>query len=66
MVFAHPKLGSKPVFVRGISHIEFSDRIDFHEDSYDLGEMLYDHVPVLGSGTRWLKRRLAQGANREA
>ncbi|MGV6806592.1 MAG: nuclear transport factor 2 family protein [bacterium] len=59
MHFSHPRLGSSNIEVRGVSQIIFSDRIHYHEDIYDLGEMLYEHVPLLGSSTRWLKRRLA-------
>ncbi len=59
MNFRHPSLGDGIHTVRGMSHIQFNDRIYYHEDIYDLGEMLYDHLPALGTITRWLKRRLA-------
>ena len=62
MHFQHPRLGSAPIRVRGISQLQFEDRIYFHEDVYDLGAMLYEHLPVLGLTTRWLKRRLATHA----
>ena len=58
--FRHPRLGAKPIIVRGISHIHFNDLIHFHEDVYDLGALLYDHVPVLGRATHWLKARLTR------
>lgn len=58
MHFMHPRLGSRQISVRGISHIQFSDRIYFHEDVYDLGEMLYLQVPVIGRVNRWLKNQL--------
>ena len=60
MHFEHPKLGSKPITVRGASHIQFDQRIYFHEDFYDMGAMLYEHVPLIGGATRWLKTRLGQ------
>lgn len=59
MHFRHPKLGGKLIGVRGVSHIQYGEKIHFHEDIYDLGQMLYEHVPVVGGLTRWLKRRLA-------
>ncbi|NHN36099.1 nuclear transport factor 2 family protein [Pseudomaricurvus alcaniphilus] len=59
MNFRHPRLGDKTHTVRGMSHIQFDDRIYFHEDVYDLGQMVYEHVPVLGGMTRWVKARLA-------
>lgn len=59
MHFNHPRIGSKTIDVRGVSHLCWSDKIDFHEDFYDMGAMLYEQLPVLGSVTRWLRMRLA-------
>lgn len=59
MHFKHPKLGSKTITVRGISQVQFNERIYFHEDVYDLGELIYEHVPLLGSVVKSLKKRLA-------
>jgi limonene-1,2-epoxide hydrolase len=60
MHFQHPALKrGASLSLRGISRICFDDRIYYHEDFYDLGAMLYEHVPVLGCATRYLKRRLA-------
>lgn len=61
MHFQHPKIKSnKPTILRGMSFIRFDEKIYYHEDSYDLGAMLYDNLPVLGSMTKWLKKRLSQ------
>lgn len=59
MHFRHPQLGSQTITVRGMTHIEFHDKIHFHEDAYDMGQLLYEHLPLLGLATRFLKRRLA-------
>jgi hypothetical protein len=60
MHFRHPGLGGKPITVRGMTQVQFKNGlVCFHEDIYDMGAMIYEHVPVLGSVTRWLKRRLA-------
>ena len=60
MHFRHPKLAAGQLLtVRGISQIHFEERINYHEDVYDMGQMVYEHVPVVGGMTRWLKRRLA-------
>ena len=59
MHFKHPKLGKKTITVRGISQVQFNERIYFHEDVYDLGELIYEHIPVLGSVVKGLKKRLA-------
>ncbi len=58
MHFRHPKLGDELISVRGVSHLQFAERIYYHEDIYDMGEMIYDHIPLLGACTRWLKQRL--------
>ncbi|SMF47016.1 SnoaL-like domain-containing protein [Alteromonadaceae bacterium Bs31] len=60
MYFEHSKLGSKVIVVRGMSHVEFSEKIHFHEDVYDMGALLYEHLPLLGGATRWLKARLSR------
>jgi hypothetical protein len=59
MHFKHPRLGNQAIDVRGVSHIRWSEKIEFHEDFYDLGAMLYERLPVLGNVTRWLRLRLA-------
>lgn len=60
MHFSHPRLqGGKPLKVRGITLIRFTDRVYYHEDFYDLGAMLYQHIPVLGGAVRFINKRLA-------
>lgn len=59
MHFRHPRLGNEIIDVRGVSHLRWTDKIEFHEDFYDMGAMLYERLPVLGNVTRWLRLRLA-------
>ena len=59
MHFKHPKLGNRLISVRGVSHLKISDKIDYHEDFYDMGAMLYEQLPFIGNVTRWLRLRLA-------
>ena len=59
MHFKHPKLGNRLISVRGVSHLKIGEKIEFHEDFYDMGAMLYEQLPLLGNVTRWLKLRLA-------
>ena len=59
MHFKHPRLGNRLISVRGVSHLKLGDKIEFHEDFYDMGAMLYDQLPLIGNVTRWLKLRLA-------
>jgi hypothetical protein len=59
MYFEHPKINhSKPVKVRGMSFIKFDDKIYYHEDVYDLGAMIYEHIPFMGKVTQWIKNRM--------
>lgn len=60
MHYRHPKMGNKLISVRGASHIRFKGKIEFHEDIYDLGEMLYEHIPVIGWIVRAIKRGLSK------
>ena len=59
MHYKHPRLGNKLISVRGVSHLKLGEKIEFHEDFYDMGAMLYEQLPVLGNVTRWLRLRLA-------
>lgn len=61
MTLSSPKLrGGKPVVVDGISHIRFdgAGQAVYHRDYFDLGSMIYEHVPVLGFCLRYIKKRL--------
>jgi|TARA_B110000977_G_scaffold130899_1_gene166823 esterase/lipase superfamily enzyme len=58
MHFKHPRLGPKIIDVRGVSHIRYNEKIEYHEDLYDMGAMLYERLPVLGTVTRFLKSRM--------
>jgi len=59
MTFAHKSLNSgKPIVVRGMSLLKFTSKVYYHEDSYDLGALVYDHVPLLGKFTKFLKKRM--------
>lgn len=61
MRYAHPKvLGGKSLELDGCTEIEFiDDRVCYHCDYYDMGAMLYEHLPVIGAVIRWLRKRLA-------
>lgn len=61
MHYCHPRIGGgRPLQLTGVSHLKGEgDKFTYHRDFYDLGAMLYEHVPVLGVGVRWLKRKLS-------
>ncbi|WP_421595602.1 nuclear transport factor 2 family protein [Rahnella sp. PD4] len=60
MGFSHPALKKgQEMFLNGATHLRMNEnRIIYQRDYYDLGAMLYEHVPVLGSAVRAVKARL--------
>jgi len=61
MTFSHPKLArGRDIEVAGISalHLLQNGKVDMHRDYFDLGAMLYEHLPILGGLVRNIKRRL--------
>ncbi|MBF8448606.1 nuclear transport factor 2 family protein [Aeromonas dhakensis] len=61
MTFSHPKLrGGEPVTVEGATRLEFDEtgKVCLHRDYFDLGAMLYEQLPLLGSVVRTIKGRL--------
>jgi hypothetical protein len=65
MAVQHPKLnGGKTITVNGISHLlyqmdnESSAKIFLHRDFFDLGQLLYENIPVIGAINRQLKKGL--------
>jgi esterase/lipase superfamily enzyme len=58
--FRHPRLANgRLISLQGCSHLRWHERVHFHQDYFDAGALLYEHVPVVGSAVRWLKGRLA-------
>ena len=55
----HPRLRSRSLCLRGVSHLKWADRIRYQEDFYDSDALLREQLPILGNVTRWLKLRLA-------
>ena len=61
MHLAHPSIAKgQPICVRGMTHIKYNEKIYYHEDCYDLGAMIYEHVPVLQKIIRFIKNKLQQ------
>lgn len=61
MTYGHKKLNhGKPIIVEGHSLIMgIESKVTYHRDYLDLGQMLYQHVPVLGRAIQWLKKRVS-------
>jgi limonene-1,2-epoxide hydrolase len=50
--------GSEARRFQGVSHLKVRDRIYEERDYFDLGDAVYDHVPVVGWLTRFVRSRL--------
>lgn len=63
MTFVHRKLaGERPITVSGITFLQFNNdgMVCFHRDYFDLGAMVYEHVPLLGRLVTSIKRSLGK------
>lgn len=62
MEYAHKRLSKgKRITVEGHSLLKGkADKVVYHRDYLDLGQMLYEHIPLLGRVILWLKSRAAQ------
>jgi hypothetical protein len=61
MEMAHPRLAKgRTVAVNGCSFLTFASdgRVIFHRDYFDLGAMIYEHLPLVGGLLRTIKKRL--------
>ena len=60
MKMRHPTIGKgKEVVLDGVSELIIEDgRIKQQTDFYDMGTMIYEHLPVLGALVRFVKRKM--------
>ena len=64
MTYNHPSLsGGKSLKLVGGSMVRFGERITYQEDFYDVGQMIYQHIPVLGWAVKKVKKHLAGGSS---
>jgi hypothetical protein len=62
MHYSHAKLNSgAPLRLNGGTLIKFTHLIHYHEDFYDMGAMIYQHVPVLGWAIKTINQRITEG-----
>lgn len=60
MHYQHPKINAgERLSLKGVTVVNMEDKIVFHRDYYDMGELLYEHVPLLGTVVKKLKHRIA-------
>ncbi|TDO10491.1 MULTISPECIES: nuclear transport factor 2 family protein [Halomonas] len=63
MHLVHPRLnGARQVDVEGCSHLCIAQdgRVARHRDYFDVGALLYERLPLLGSAIRLVKRQLGR------
>ena len=48
----------RPVVVDGCSHLRYGALVTYQRDYFDVGALVYEHVPLLGAVVRGLKSRL--------
>lgn len=49
----------QPIHVDGVSQLKIiDDKITYHRDYYDLGQMIYENIPLLGKLIKRIKRTL--------
>ena len=62
MSFSTPALkNGQTIHVAGMSQLKIIDnKIVHHQDFYDLGQMVFEHIPLLGSIVKKIKGRLRQ------
>lgn len=60
MTLAHDALaGGAEITVDGVTHVRVvNGRIVGQKNYFDLGEMVYEHTPIVGSIVRWVKQKV--------
>ncbi|KNC67824.1 nuclear transport factor 2 family protein [Pseudoalteromonas ardens] len=61
MRYRHNRLGKgQEICVEGHSYLKVQDgKVIMHRDYFDAGSLLYEHIPLMGMGIRWLKARVS-------
>ncbi len=61
MTYSHGKLNrGREISIEGSTEVRFDEKIYFHKDYFDGGRLLYEHVPLLGSVIKQLKKHMAK------
>ena len=59
MLLTHKTLASAiPIEIAGSTQIRFNNKIYFHRDYFDGGQMLYERLPVIGPIIRIIKKQV--------
>lgn len=61
MHYQHPRLqAGSPLTLQGGTLIKFNSKIIYHEDFYDMGAMIYQHLPLIGWIVKKINQRIAE------
>ena len=61
MRYRHSGLqGGKTLTLNGGTLIKFNTKITYHEDFYDMGAMVYQHLPILGWVVKKINARMTE------
>lgn len=61
MHYQHPSIANdSPLELLGTTFIRYSDKVEVHEDYYDMGAMLYEHVTILGRVIKMIKSKMSR------
>lgn len=59
MNYSHPQLkNGQPLSLNGSTLIKFTSHIIYHEDFYDMGAMIYQHLPIMGWAVKKINARM--------
>ncbi len=59
MHYRHPRLeDGRELILNGASVVKFTSHVFYHEDFYDMGAMIYQHIPVLGWAVKKINARI--------
>ena len=59
MCYRHRSLKrGKEIRVDGASHLQFNQKVFFHKDYFDGGQLIYEHLPVFGRLVTGIKQRV--------
>ncbi len=61
MHYSHPKLSAgEKLMLNGGTMIKFGSHIVYHEDFYDMGAMIYQHLPVIGWAVKKINNHMKE------
>lgn len=65
MFLSHPKIkGGKEISVEGVSLFKYDSsserKVMYHRDYFDMGEFVYENIPVMGSLIRFIKKKMGE------